>query len=104
MSTDHPPWIEQSSDGVILRIHTQPKASRSEVAGEYRAGESIRLKVRVAAQPVDGAANEALLHFLKKAIGCSASRIHLIRGSTSRSKDVLIQGVSVDEVVNKLEL
>ena len=97
-----PKWISQGSDGAILRLYVQPKASRSEVSGEHGEGESVRLKIRVAAPPIDGAANEALLHFLKKATGVALSRLRLIRGEKSRSKDVLIQGISLDEVVMKL--
>lgn len=100
--TPLPNWITEVKDGVVLRLHIQPKASRSGISGEHGEGDSMRLKIRVAAPPVDGAANEELLRFLKKATGAAASRIHLIRGDKSRSKDVLIEGASPKEIAKRL--
>ncbi|MDR3606160.1 MAG: DUF167 family protein [Oligoflexia bacterium] len=99
MSATPPKWISQASNGVVLRLHIQPKASRSQICGEHGEGESIRLKVRIAAPPLDGAANEELLRFLKKCLGVPTSRLHLIRGETSRSKDVLVEGASTDAIL-----
>lgn len=89
-------WCEQTSEGVLLRLYIQPKASRTEVVGPF--GEPPRLKIRVAAPPVDGEANAELLRFIKKTLKVSASRILLVRGETSRSKDVLCKGVSLSQV------
>ena len=97
-----PNWISEQSSGVLVRFYIQPKASRSEVCGEHGEGPSARLKIRIAAPPVDGAANEELIRFLKKITGVPSSRLHLVRGETSRSKDVLFQGMSVDEIATKL--
>jgi uncharacterized protein (TIGR00251 family) len=91
-------WISQTSEGVVVRFQIQPKAARSEISGEY----GDRLKIRVAAPPVDGAANEELLRFLKKLTGISISRIHIIRGETAKSKDVLFQEASLEDIVDKL--
>jgi len=93
-----PNWISQTAEGVLIRLQIQPKAARSEVSGEY----GDRLKIRIAAPPVDGAANEELIRFLKKQLGIPASKIHLLRGDSSRAKDVLIIGVSLTEVINTL--
>jgi len=97
-----PKWAVRRPDGVIIRLYVQPNASRSEVSGEHGEGEAVRLKIRIAAPPVDSAANEELVYFLKKSIGVPASRIHLIRGATSRSKDVFLEGTSLEEAVEKL--
>jgi len=97
-----PKWAVRRADGVVVRLYVQPNASRSEVSGEHGEGEAVRLKIRIAAPPVDSAANEELVYFLKKAVGIPASRIHLVRGAASRSKDVLLEGVSLEGAIEKL--
>jgi uncharacterized protein len=77
-------WL--TPDGV-LRLHVQPGARRTEVAGLH----GDRLKIRVAAPPVDGAANEELLRFLKERVG---GRFELLRGHASRAKDVRCVGAT----------
>ncbi len=56
-------------------------------------GPAARIKIRIAAPPVDGEANQELLRFLKKQTGIPAARIRFLRGESSRSKDVLFSGV-----------
>jgi uncharacterized protein (TIGR00251 family) len=83
---------------VLLRLVIQPRASRSEVKGAH----GDRLKIRVAAPPVDGEANAELIHFLKKTLGIAANRISILRGTSSREKDVFCSGISESEVHDKL--
>lgn len=89
-------WLQSHKDGsVILRIHVQPNASKTAVQGVH----GDRLKIRLAAPPVDGAANEELLTFLKKTLKKNATHpfeLSLIRGQTSRQKDVLCVGLAQD--------
>lgn len=81
--------------GTILHLYTQPKASKNEVIGRIQDGIRERLKVRIQAPPVDGEANEELVHFLKKLLKpMSHKGVELLRGESSRHKDVLIHGVS----------
>jgi hypothetical protein len=72
--------------GIEVRLHVQPQASKSEFAGLH----GDRLKVRIQAKPVEGEANEALREFLAKAAGVSKSQVELVRGPTSRDKDLRI--------------
>lgn len=67
---------------LILDVHVQPRASRSEVAGWF--GE--RLKIRVAAPPVDGKANQELIDFLAKAFNVAKRDILLLAGEGGRDK------------------
>ncbi|MDB6030575.1 MAG: hypothetical protein JWM16_913 [Verrucomicrobiales bacterium] len=76
----------------------QPRASKNAI-GEALGNE---LKVKVTAAPVDSAANEALVRFLAEVLDCSRGAVQLIRGQTSRHKQVLIQGMTVEEVEKKL--
>lgn len=73
-----------------LAIHVQPRASRSEVAGRH--GDAV--KVRLAAPPVDNAANEELVRFLAETLGVRRASITVTHGATSRRKQVEIEGMS----------
>lgn len=96
--TGIPRWASKAAEGIVVRLHIQPKASRSEISGEYGEGDLVRLKIRIAAPPVDGEANKELIRFLKKLTHIPAARIFILRGETSKSKDVLFQGASVSEL------
>jgi uncharacterized protein len=85
------------NDGVLVRLQIQPKASKSEVIGLI--GEPPRLKIKVAAPPRDGEANQELLRFLKNLLGIPLRDLELVRGETSKMKDVLIRGLTVEKIV-----
>lgn len=89
-------WYEETPKGIVIHIKAQPKASKTQVVGLY--GDPPRLKIKIAAPPVDGRANEELLKYLKHRLGVSVSRLSLIRGETSPKKDVLCVGVSKDKI------
>lgn len=91
-------WLRADGDGVVLVLHIQPGAKRTECAGTH--GEA--LKIRLAAPPVDGKANEALIAYLAKALAVPKSRVELISGQSSRAKRVRIGAVSVEAVAAAL--
>ncbi len=91
-------WVLCDGDGVILRLHIQPGAKKTEVAGQH--GEA--LKIRLSAPPVDGKANTCLIEFLARQLGVAKSAVELISGDTSRAKRVRVGGVSADAVTAKL--
>jgi uncharacterized protein (TIGR00251 family) len=84
--------------GVRLRVHVKPRASKSSVAA-VRDG---ALDVRVAAPPVDGAANEELVRAMARALGVPRSAIEIVRGQTSREKLIEVRGLAVDELRARL--
>jgi uncharacterized protein (TIGR00251 family) len=86
--------FEQRNESVRVRIRVQPRASRTEIVGEHDGA----LKVRVAAPPVDGAANEELVRFIAKRMGVAQSRVRVTTGETGRSKVIEIDGVDVHSV------
>ena len=86
-----PAWRREDGDGLVLELHVQPGARRTEVAGIHGAGAQARLKVRLAAPPVDGKANAELLRFLAGAFGVPRRAVTLLRGETSRQKTVRIE-------------
>jgi hypothetical protein len=83
-------WFNRAADGsLVVSLHIQPGAKKTEIAGLH--GEA--LKIRLAAPPVDGKANAALVAFLAKTCGVPRSAVALVSGETSRSKRVRLQGI-----------
>jgi len=78
----------QNMKDLILKIYLQPRSSKNEIVGPYRDG----IKVKVTAPPIEGKANEALIRFLAKEFGISASCIEMIKGRHSREKTLRILG------------
>lgn len=74
----------------MLEVHVQPGARRTEAAGLH--GE--RLKVRLAARAVDGAANAALVEFLAEALGAARRDVVIEAGTSSRQKRVSVTGAT----------
>ena len=83
------PWLGSDGDDLVLTLHIQPGAKKTEVAGRH--GEA--LKIRLAAPPVDGKANDCLIAYLAERLGVPKSRVVLISGETSRRKRVRLGGV-----------
>ncbi len=81
------PWRREDGAALVLTLHVQPGAKRTEVAGAH--GEA--LKIKLAAPPVDGKANAELLRFLADAFGVPLRQVTLVRGETSRAKVVRIE-------------
>jgi uncharacterized protein (TIGR00251 family) len=77
-----------------ITVRVQPKAKRSEVVA-YADGV---LKVRVAAVPEKGRANQELVRLLAEVLGVPRSAVTIERGATSRTKLVRIEGLSDEEV------
>lgn len=74
-------WARWEGPDLVLQIRVQPRAARDAFVPEDE-----RLRVRITAPPVDGAANEHLVRFLAAEFGVSASRVTLVRGATGREK------------------
>lgn len=83
-----PPWYRREGERIILTLHIQPGAKRTEVAGIHDGA----LKIKIAAPPVEGQANARLLAFLKKAFDVPSSQVVLKQGTGGRRKVVEIQG------------
>ncbi len=82
-----------------IRVRVRPRAGRSEVVG-YRDGV---LEVRLAAPPVRGQANRALLELLSGVLGVARSRLRLEKGARGRLKLLAVEGLSEEEVRARLE-
>ncbi len=88
-------WFKQAADGrLTLTLHIQPGAKKTEFAGLH--GDA--LKVRLAAPPVDGKANEALIRFVADQLGLAKSAVNLKSGQTSRRKVLEVIGATAEAV------
>jgi uncharacterized protein (TIGR00251 family) len=85
-----PLLVKATVSGARFSVHVQPRASRTELAGEH----GTALKVRLHALPADGAANDELISFLALALGVGTRAVRIVSGLSSRSKTVEVDGVS----------
>jgi len=82
------PWFRRAGERVLIEVHVQPGASRTEVAGLH--GE--RLKIRLAARAAEGEANACLVEFLAERLGTARRDVSIEAGATSRAKRVAVRG------------
>ncbi len=100
------PWLrragerdERDESGFLLTLHVQPGAKKTEIAGEH--GEA--LKIRLAAPPVDGKANAALLAFIAARLDIPKAAVELKSGHGSRQKTVLVHAaMSAETILTRL--
>jgi hypothetical protein len=92
--------LRPAADGTLLQLRIVPRAGRNGLDGIVDG----RLRVRLAAAPVDGAANAALIALMAERLALPRSAIRLLRGATSRHKTLLIEGLTVDQVGQRLGL
>lgn len=93
-------WLVAVAGGVRLQLHIQPRASKTEIVGVH--GDA--LKVRLAAPPVDGEANETLVRFLAETLAVPRAAVTLRAGASGRRKTVAVQGRDAEEVRARLLL
>ena len=91
-------WLRADADDVVLNLHIQPGAKKTAVAGLH----GVALKIRLAAPPVDGKANDCLIAFLADKLGMPKSRVELVSGASSRAKRIRLQGMALADVTQRL--
>ena len=84
-------WHRREGDTITLVLHVQPGAKHSEVAGLH--GDA--LKIRLAAPPIEGRANEALLRFIAECFKVPLRNVEIKQGGQSRHKRVEVRGSAV---------
>jgi len=84
-------WYRRNGEVITLTLHVQPGAKRSKIAGLH--GDA--LKIRLAAPPIEGRANEALLKFVAGLFDVPLRQVELKQGGHSRHKVILVQGSRV---------
>ena len=86
------------SGGVRITLHVQPRASSTAVQGLH--GDAIKL--RIAAPPVDGAANDEVIRFMAERLGVAQRAVILRQGTTGRRKVIEVTGVTPEWVRERL--
>ncbi|MGH9279545.1 MAG: DUF167 domain-containing protein, partial [Acidimicrobiales bacterium] len=89
----------EGDDAAVLHVHVQPAAGRSAVVGRH----GTSLKVRVAAAPEGGRANEAVAALLAETFGLKTADVELTSGATSRTKAFRLSGLDLEEFPRRLE-
>lgn len=84
-------WYRRNGESITLTLHVQPGAKRSEIAGLHGAA----LKIRLAAPPVEGRANEALQRYIAGLFAVPLRQVELKQGAQSRHKVVAVSGSTV---------
>jgi hypothetical protein len=95
-----PVWLRETDGGVDVSVIVVPRASRTRVVGVH----DDMLRVQLAAPPVDGAANDALVRFVAESTGTPRSSVSVARGLASRRKTVRLAGVDGEQVRRALEV
>ena len=91
--------IRVVADAVEVDVLVVPRASRSRVIGMH----GDRIKIQLAAPPVDGAANEELVTLLADVLDVPQRAIAIVHGMTSRRKTVRIEAADADAIRRRLE-
>jgi len=85
---------------VRLNVYIQPGASKTELAGKHDG----LLKIRLAAPPVENAANRALVEFIAQRLGIAKRAVRLVQGGASRRKVLEVDGVTAEQIATTLGL
>ena len=83
-----------SEGRLVFNVKVVPRASRTEIVGEQNGA----LRVRIAAPPVDGAANDELIRALAKYFEVKRNAVTIVSGHTGRTKKISIEGVDSDRL------
>ena len=86
--------MDKAKTGVRIVVKVQPRARKTELAGKI--GDAYKL--RLAAPPVDGKANDACVRFLAERFGVAQSAVRIVQGLSSRMKVIEIDGADPAEV------
>ena len=85
----------EEGGSLVFAVRVVPRASKTAAAGEHDGA----LKVRVAAPPVGGAANEELTRFLAKRLGVPAQAVEIVSGHTSKTKVIKAAGAQAEDLL-----
>lgn len=89
-----PEFLKARNDSVLLLLHAQPGAKKTELKGIYNG----RLKIRVSAPPLEGRANNEIIAFFSKLLGLSKAHLQLKSGETSKLKTLEIRQLAVEDI------
>jgi uncharacterized protein (TIGR00251 family) len=90
--------LNEKEGAVTIRVRVQPRAARTEIVGEHNGA----IKMKIAAPPVDGKANEECRRYLAKLLKVSATSVEIISGESSRDKVIRVSNMSARRILEAL--
>ena len=93
-------YLTETPEGVILNVRAQPRSSRSGLDGLL--GDAVKVRIRCA--PVDGKANKELIETLADAFDLPKNAVQFKSGETSRTKRILLRGITTEQVRCRCEV
>jgi uncharacterized protein (TIGR00251 family) len=93
-----PEWMQAQEGAIRLEILVQPRASRTRVVGPH----GDRLKIQVAAPPVEGEANDALVRHMAQLFGIPRRDVEVLSGESGRRKAIRLIGVEPQAALERL--
>jgi uncharacterized protein (TIGR00251 family) len=91
--------FREKDGAIVFTVRVVPPAAKSEIVGEHAGA----LKVRLAAPPVDGAANEELIKLLAKRLRTAKSNVEILSGQTSKTKQIGVMNFSPEKMASILQ-
>lgn len=91
-------WLRADAEGAVVSVHARPGAKKNAIVGIFDG----KLKIALAAPPVDGKANAKLCEFFAKELGISKSAVRILSGEACREKRIRLSGLSSKQVLEKI--
>ena len=95
--------LRATASGVTLAVRAQPGAKKTAITGVYGESPAAQLKIAVHAPPLKGRANLALIAFLAETFGLPKNAVELVSGELSRSKVIMLRGVTAEKAKKTLD-
>ncbi len=93
-----PAWLTVQEEDLRVEVLVSPRASRTRIMGVH----DNRLKIQLAAPPVEGKANDALVRFLADTLGVARAQVEVVGGASSKRKSVRVAQVGAHQAILKL--
>lgn len=90
--------VKEADGAITFDVQVVPRASKERLGPVH----GDRLKIQLTAPPVDGAANDALVQLLAKALGRPRADVAIVRGHTGRKKTVRVAGATRDALLHRI--
>lgn len=94
--------VKQLEDGIVLFIKAFPGSSKKRFGDIIHVQEKYFLKVYIHEPAVNGCANQSLIQFLSNAFNVKKSSISILKGITTKEKQIFIKGLLIDDIVQKI--
>ena len=87
--------VNEKNGAVTFKVRAQPRAAKTEIVGEYAGA----VKLRIAAPPVDGKANNECRKFFAKLFAVSTNQVEIVSGDSSRDKIIRVHQINANQVL-----